>query len=938
MLNSTRIQTLLALEKLIKSAEEINLKIIKEPENTDRDYFLKTAQFAQHMLSSCCYYEDNRKKKIGFFRILPSYDHNPVMRILTDDYGFSPVLSLDLDTPWHIETGILYQEFLEWILCSFAEQYTKEELQWYCVDVWEGGKSFGRFSQIAWNCKDCFHKGIYTGDEELLEVLQEVEILIKTNLALMQGKYNSITEYNLDHNKKLPHTILVICDISSSKIYELENRLHWIQENASQAGIHIIMSSRLSTLKNPKLGINWISLDSTMSRDIDFGGYTFHNSLTSINVFRKNLCGKLLIEPVSDQRYEQIIQNLSKKSVVDTRFENHSKSNQLFTMDSTEVLRIPFAIDDENQIQYLELGGKAPAHGLMSGTTGSGKSVTLHTIIQGITMNYHPDDVEIWAIDYKAVEFNCYVKKKTPHIRVIGQDNSIDFSISLLDLINKEYEKRKRMMISANVNSFSAFRSKYGTRSLPRIFIIIDEFHNLTQAIMQYDGDKDYRIVLENLLKETRAMGITFFFCSQIISSGLEGLTDAARNQIGCRLCMLQSDLGEVRETLALPPTTSFNLELLTTLSRGQIYYKKVNTELGSQSGYELNCYNVLYTSEEQRSSIIDTINGELKDNYNKKEDIISRGSGRYPIKEKEYHTMTQFVSGEDYDEDELTYFFAAPKSLEHEFKVTLSDEEGSNVLLIGENDDLRESIVMHSVMSLLMDPINQVHIVVLNPDNDDQLRLINLLSKIQSSRLNIVSGTKSVLDTIASLKQIKPLKNRRKIYFWYGMNKLKNSIFQLEQEKETGTDDILTTGINEDNGLSGLQALLAEINGSSSAKKESADESEIMDYKEYVKILQNLAEYGPDNGYYNFSIYNQVKLWMKAKIDRLEDFEHRIGLRMSTDDAYNLYGTYLVGDGIDEKSALYYNGGKYGKMLLPYSIPDDEWINAYNERLGVEE
>ena len=97
MLNSTRIQTLLALEKLIKSAEEINLKIIKEPENTDRDYFLKTAQFAQHMLSSCCYYEDNRKKKIGFFRILPNYDHNPVMRILTDDYEATYELSIQLD-------------------------------------------------------------------------------------------------------------------------------------------------------------------------------------------------------------------------------------------------------------------------------------------------------------------------------------------------------------------------------------------------------------------------------------------------------------------------------------------------------------------------------------------------------------------------------------------------------------------------------------------------------------------------------------------------------------------------------------------------------------------------------------------------------------------------------------------------------------------------
>ena len=186
----------------------------------------------------------------------------------------------------------------------------------------------------------------------------------------------------------------------------------------------------------------------------------------------------------------------------------------------------------------MEIGGTAPAHALISGETGSGKSVLLHTIIDSITMHYHPNDVEIWAIDYKAVEFACYVESRTPHITVIGQDKSDDFSFSLLELVNKEYEHRKKLFVEEKVKNFNEYRRK--GLEISRIIIVIDEFHNLTQAVQQ---EPKYKTMLENLLSEMRAMGMAFVFCSQTISSGLQGLTEKGKNQIGCRLCMKQSSI-----------------------------------------------------------------------------------------------------------------------------------------------------------------------------------------------------------------------------------------------------------------------------------------------------------------------------------------------------------------------------------------------------------
>ncbi|UKI22420.1 MAG: hypothetical protein L6V88_08690 [Anaerotruncus sp.] len=129
---------------------------------------------------------------------------------------------------------------------------------------------------------------------------------------------------------------------------------------------------------------------------------------------------------------------------INSDFKSHYdiENLQLFTRDATDGLSIPFAFDQDNNIVDLEIGNATP-HALLSGSTGSGKSVTLHAIINQVMINYHPADVEIWAIDYKAVEFGYYVNKRTPHISVIGQDNSEDFTFGLIDLIKEEYDRRK---------------------------------------------------------------------------------------------------------------------------------------------------------------------------------------------------------------------------------------------------------------------------------------------------------------------------------------------------------------------------------------------------------------------------------------------------------------------------------------------------------------
>ena len=171
---------------------------------------------------------------------------------------------------------------------------------------------------------------------------------------------------------------------------------------------------------------------------------------------------------------------------------------------------------------------------------------------------------------------------------------------------------------------------------MPRIIIIIDEFQLMTQAVQEYTGDIDYRTRLENLLRLTRAMGISFVLCSQTIASGLSGLSDAARmDQIGCRLCLKHDDDNEIRETLALSGSIASDIiSQAKELRRGQGIYKRArwaneHAADGKMLMKFLKAY-IVYIKDSIKDEIIDTANSLLKDDCVRKEEILIRGNGTY--------------------------------------------------------------------------------------------------------------------------------------------------------------------------------------------------------------------------------------------------------------------------------------------------------------------
>ena len=143
----------------------------------------------------------------------------------------------------------------------------------------------------------------------------------------------------------------------------------------------------------------------------------------------------------------------------------------------------PLGVNAKNEIVFLDLHEKAHGpHGLVAGTTGSGKSEILQTFILSAATLFHPYEVSFVIIDFKGGGMvNQF--KDLPHL--IGAITNIDGREidRSLKSIKAELLKRQELFAQANVNHIDKYIKLYKEHkvavALPHLIIIVDEFAEL---------------------------------------------------------------------------------------------------------------------------------------------------------------------------------------------------------------------------------------------------------------------------------------------------------------------------------------------------------------------------------------------------------------------------------------------------------------------------
>lgn len=170
--------------------------------------------------------------------------------------------------------------------------------------------------------------------------------------------------------------------------------------------------------------------------------------------------------------------------------------DEFYKSDTTIVL----GQDINSKYRYVDIA-KTP-HLLIAGTTGSGKSVFLNTLICSLLMK--KSNVDLILIDPKKVEFKIYNDVSNLLIPVI---TDIDKACNVLNLLLNEMEHRYKLFEQYNVKNIDEYNKiKY----MRKIVVVIDEFADL---MMQ--GDKNVEYCVARLTQLSRACGIHLVIATQ---------------------------------------------------------------------------------------------------------------------------------------------------------------------------------------------------------------------------------------------------------------------------------------------------------------------------------------------------------------------------------------------------------------------------------------
>ena len=148
----------------------------------------------------------------------------------------------------------------------------------------------------------------------------------------------------------------------------------------------------------------------------------------------------------------------------------------------------------------------AMPHLLIAGTTGSGKSVCINTIILSLLYKYSPEKCNLILIDPKMLELSTY--EGIPHLLcpVITEAKK---ATAALGWAVKEMENRYKLMTSVGVKNIDGYNVKY-KKHMPYIVVIVDEMSDLMLL-----AGKEIENYIQRLSQMARAAGIHIIMATQ---------------------------------------------------------------------------------------------------------------------------------------------------------------------------------------------------------------------------------------------------------------------------------------------------------------------------------------------------------------------------------------------------------------------------------------
>lgn len=267
-------------------------------------------------------------------------------------------------------------------------------------------------------------------------------------------------------------------------------------------------------------------------------------------------------------------------------------------------------------------------HVLVSGTTGSGKSVCINSMIASLIFRYSPAELRFIIVDPKKVDFASY--QYLPHMLFSEIIEDVPVVNAMLTWAVNEMNERYRILREKGVKKLSEYNAKAAARGeklMPRLVIIIDEFADLMKQDQRGIGDK-----ICMLAQKSRAAGIHLVLVAQRPSADI--VEGPIKSNLPARLVFKASS-----KTDSLVSLGATGAETL--VGRGDCLYKtatmlNIERAMGAYISDEevdevvnfVEKNNEAYYDYNAWSKIMSTVASNMQQDDKGRTDLVSGGSG----------------------------------------------------------------------------------------------------------------------------------------------------------------------------------------------------------------------------------------------------------------------------------------------------------------------
>lgn len=774
-------------------------------------------------------------------------------------------------------------------------------------DPIDSGSNFAMFSCLGDVDERIISTKIWSDSKRINEQLNlligQIEHVIQDCL---RDDYANIVEYNKAVGKNAePLQAIFIADYPNGFDQESCSLLEKIVSSGQKCGIYTFIASDINVYKSNKefFGNNIDAMEKIVFETgcpkilEEHGKFEFipavlpsKGECNSIFEMLKNAIG----------RSERITVNFDE--IVDDDLSNAEK---WFQYSAENDIDIPIGLEGASRKITMHFGGKDDIkhHALISGATGSGKSTLLHTLVVSTILRYSPEDVQIYLLDFKrGVEFKIFAEYDLPNFRVISLDTEPEFGASVLKQLDDEQAARADLFRECGCDGIELY-NKYvqehpesGLSKVPRLLLIIDEFHEMFSEDAKKDSSvaNECRSNLDRIIRQGRALGIHAILASQTLPDDLAGVYGMVMNRVA-----LKSSAASVKHIL---DDDNNGMDSLANADPGKGIY---NDAAGSRDANHI--FRIAFLDESVERELLGRLHDKqiekipsVRNGYFKKTRLLLSS-----IQDDKDNPLNEFVEKGTFPQVlslGCPLYLGEEIAIENNFRLNLKSQKMQNLLIIGEEQKRAELLCGFSAMSILFNELR-----ISNGKRLDSRPIIYLFDFSQKSTTLSGMGPSTILDQLCA----------RFSYCFrvFGKESLMDGIEILKNDMD-GNDGkkhyVIFFGLNRARRL---------LNGTNS-------------YEESPKqIFSNMIKEGPEKGF-NFIVWaNDPGAYLSFYGDTVNEFDHRIVYDLDDDQYKTIIQSIKLRTNF-KNNVIYYNPDDENKKLRIYDMPMREWIDKFMNRI----